>query len=211
MADSPGTLRTLGQLSTVGMSFVLAIVMGFGGGYWLDNWLGTRPWLSFLGFFLGLGAGPAARRALGAALFHALNHAAFKTLLFLGAGAVLHATGTGRMNRLGGLIRRQPVTAACFLVGALALAGLPPLNGFASEWLLLQSLLPGVGVSGPVVASIITITLGMFTLTAGLAAVASVKAFEVAFWFTIAMARSRMPHASAMKPRSGWMRKMAAK
>jgi ATP synthase protein I len=57
MADSPSTLRTLGQLSTVGMAFVLAIVMGFGGGYWLDGWWGTRPWLSFAGFFLGLAAG----------------------------------------------------------------------------------------------------------------------------------------------------------
>ena len=57
MPDSPSTLRTLGQLSTVGMSFVLALVMGFGGGHWLDGWLGTRPWMSFLGFFLGLGAG----------------------------------------------------------------------------------------------------------------------------------------------------------
>jgi F0F1-type ATP synthase assembly protein I len=57
MADSPSTLRTLGQLSTVGMSFVLALVMGFGGGYWLDAWLGTKPWLSFIGFFVGLAAG----------------------------------------------------------------------------------------------------------------------------------------------------------
>ena len=57
MPDSPSTLRTLGQLSSVGMSFVLAIVMGFGGGYWLDGVLGTRPWLSFGGFFLGLAAG----------------------------------------------------------------------------------------------------------------------------------------------------------
>jgi ATP synthase protein I len=57
MADSPSTLRTLGQLSTVGMSFVLALVMGFGGGYWLDGWWGTRPWLAFAGFFLGLAAG----------------------------------------------------------------------------------------------------------------------------------------------------------
>ncbi len=55
--DSPSTLRTLGQLSTVGLSFVLALVMGFGGGYWLDGWLGTRPWLAFAGFFLGLAAG----------------------------------------------------------------------------------------------------------------------------------------------------------
>lgn len=57
MADSPSTLRTLGQLSTVGMSFVLAIVLGFSGGYWLDGRLGTEPWLAFLGFFLGLAAG----------------------------------------------------------------------------------------------------------------------------------------------------------
>ena len=57
MADSPGTLRTLGQLSTVGLSFVLALVLGFGGGYWLDGWLGTRPWLAFIGFFVGLAAG----------------------------------------------------------------------------------------------------------------------------------------------------------
>jgi len=57
MPDSPSTIRTLGQLSTVGLSFVLALVMGFGGGYWLDGQLGTAPWLSFLGFFLGLAAG----------------------------------------------------------------------------------------------------------------------------------------------------------
>jgi F0F1-type ATP synthase assembly protein I len=57
MADSPSTLRTLGQLSTVGLSFVLALVMGFGGGYWLDQQLGTLPWLSFLGFVVGLAAG----------------------------------------------------------------------------------------------------------------------------------------------------------
>ena len=57
MPDSPSTLRTLGQLSTVGMSFVLALVLGFGAGYWLDGRFGTRPWLSFLGFFLGLAAG----------------------------------------------------------------------------------------------------------------------------------------------------------
>jgi ATP synthase protein I len=57
MPDSPGTLRTIGQLSSVGMSFVLALVMGFAAGFWLDGVLGTRPWLSFLGFFLGLAAG----------------------------------------------------------------------------------------------------------------------------------------------------------
>lgn len=57
MADSPSTLRTIGQLSTVGMAFVLALVMGFGAGYWLDQRLGSMPWLSMIGFFAGLAAG----------------------------------------------------------------------------------------------------------------------------------------------------------
>jgi ATP synthase protein I len=54
---SPTTWQLIGQLSTIGMSFVFALVLGFGAGYWLDNTLGTRPWLSFIGFFLGLAAG----------------------------------------------------------------------------------------------------------------------------------------------------------
>ena len=54
---SPSTWQLIGQMSTIGMSFVLALVMGFGAGYWLDNTFGTRPWLSFIGFFLGLAAG----------------------------------------------------------------------------------------------------------------------------------------------------------
>jgi formate hydrogenlyase subunit 3/multisubunit Na+/H+ antiporter MnhD subunit len=141
--------------------------------------------------FLSLGAGAAALLALGAALYHALNHAAFKGLLFLGAGVVQRAAGTRDMNRLGGLMRPLPVTAACFLVGSIALAGLPPLNGFASEWLLLQSLLPGVGVAGPLVAPLITVALGVFALTAGLAAVTAVKAFGITF-----LALPRSPEAA---------------
>jgi F0F1-type ATP synthase assembly protein I len=57
VATSHGTFRVLGQLSTVGLSFVMALVLGFGGGYLIDGWLGTRPWCSFIGFFLGLAAG----------------------------------------------------------------------------------------------------------------------------------------------------------
>jgi hydrogenase-4 component B len=71
--------------------------------------------------------------ALIAGLYHTLNHATFKSLLFLDAGAVLHATHTRNMEELGGLIRRMPKTAFFFLVGAVAIAGLPPLNGFVSE------------------------------------------------------------------------------
>jgi len=67
--------------------------------------------------------------ALAAALYHAINHAAFKGLLFLGSGAILQATGTRNMEEMGGLIKRMPRTAALFLIGAAAIAALPPLNG----------------------------------------------------------------------------------
>ena len=87
------------------------------------------------------GKGALAALTLTAMLYHALNHAFFKGLLFTGAGAVLHATGERNMDRLGGLMRAMPWTAWLTLIGALAIAGLPPLNGFISEWLLLQAFL----------------------------------------------------------------------
>jgi hydrogenase-4 component B len=130
---------------------------------------------------LSLGAVPAAMLALSAGLYHALNHAAFKGLLFLGAGSVLHATHTRDMNRLGGLIRRLPWTALFFLIGSMAIAGLPPLNGFVSEWLLFQSLLPGIGSSAPLVAPLMTLAVGVLALTGGLAAAGFVKAFGITF------------------------------
>lgn len=78
--------------------------------------------------------------ALLAALYHTLNHAFFKGLLFMGAGAVYNATGTRNMEKLGGLIRYMPRTTLLFLIGSLAMASLPPLNGFISKWLTFQSL-----------------------------------------------------------------------
>jgi len=97
---------------------------------------------------LGLAAGvqrhgmhAAAALALISALLHAANHAQFKSLLFLGAGAVLGATGERNMERLGGLIRVMPATSFLFLVACCAISALPPFNGFASEWLILQAIL----------------------------------------------------------------------
>jgi hydrogenase-4 component B len=87
------------------------------------------------------GAPEFAAFAFGAALLHVANHAIFKALLFLGAGAFERAVGALELDRLGGLLRRMPWTGGAFLVGSMAIAGLPPLNGFASEWLTLQSLL----------------------------------------------------------------------
>lgn len=140
--------------------------------------------------FLGVGAGmlftaralpAAALLAFTAALFHALNHTAFKGLLFMGAGAILHGAHTRDMNLLGGLIKRMPQTALLFLIGAVAIAGLPPLNGFVSEWLLFQSLLPGVMSTQPLIAALMTLVIGMLALTSGLVAAAFVKVFGISF------------------------------
>ncbi len=113
--------------------------------------------------------------ALAAALLHTLNHAVFKALLFLAAGAFERATGTLELDRLGGLLRRMPWTGAAFIAGAIAIAGLPPLNGFASEWLTLQSLLhvplTGAEVDGAAGA----IALGALASTAALAVFCFVK------------------------------------
>src|SRR4026208_691174 len=110
---------------------------------------------------LGLGAGMMAMAygrpdvaavGVAASLYHVLNHAVFKGLLFLGAGGVVMATGTRQIEQLGGLLRRMPWPGFCFLVGAMAISGLPPLNGFASEWLTFQAFLFGFrGSSDPLV------------------------------------------------------------
>ena len=114
-------------------------------------------------------------------LYHTLNHATFKGLLFLGAGSVLHATHTRNMEEMGGLIKRMPVTALCLLIGAAAISALPPLNGFASEWIVFQSLLEGFNIPKPEVAMIMPIAVGMLALTGGLAVACFVKAFGVTF------------------------------
>lgn len=145
---------------------------------------------------IGLGAGMVFQSyglttlaALGfiGGLYHTINHAAFKALLFLGAGSVLHATRTRNMEEMGGLIKRMPVTALCFLIGAAAISALPPLNGFASEWIVFQSLLGGYNIPKPEVAVMMPIAVGMLALTSGLAAACFVKAFGVTF---LAMPRS---------------------
>jgi formate hydrogenlyase subunit 3/multisubunit Na+/H+ antiporter MnhD subunit len=119
--------------------------------------------------------------ALTAVLYHALNHAFFKGLLFIGTGSVLHATGERRMGKLGGLIRFMPWTAWLTLIGALAIAGLPPLNGFVSEWLLLQAFILTPGLSQDYLNMVIPIAAGSVALAAALAAYVMVKFFGVVF------------------------------
>lgn len=122
--------------------------------------------------------------ALIAALFHALNHALFKGLLFMGAGAVLHATHTRNIERLGGLIKRMPLTGAFFFAGALSISAIPPLNGFVSEWLIFQSLLLSSNFPEMAVKILIPVTVGMLALTGALAAACFVRAFGITFLAT---------------------------
>jgi len=128
--------------------------------------------------------------ALIAGLYHTLNHALFKALLFLGAGAVLHAAHTRNMEEMGGLARRMPKTAFFFLIGAVAISALPPLNGFISEWLTYQSLLQGFGTTPSLIRLMFPLSGAMLALTGALAAACFVKAFGITF-----LAQPRSEHA----------------
>lgn len=127
------------------------------------------------------GMGAPAALALAATLYHCLNHAMFKSLLFLATGSVLHATGERNLGRLGGLIRRMPWVAWLALIGTLAIAGLPPLNGFVSEWLLLQAFLLTPDVPQPFMNMLVPLGASLLALTAALAAYVMVKFYGVIF------------------------------
>jgi formate hydrogenlyase subunit 3/multisubunit Na+/H+ antiporter MnhD subunit len=131
--------------------------------------------------FHGVGMPALEALALIALLYHCLNHALIKSLLFLGTGAVLHATGERNLGRLGGLIHRMPWVAWLTLVGALAMAGLPPLNGFVSEWLLLQAFLFAHQVPRPFVSMLLPMGAAVVVLAAALAGYVMVKFFGVIF------------------------------
>ncbi len=131
--------------------------------------------------FHGVGMRALSALALTAVLYHALNHAFMKSLLFLGTGSVLHATGERNLGRLGGLIHRMPWVAWLMLVGVLAIAGLPPLNGFVSEWLLLQSFLFAQQVPHTFVNMLLPLGAAVVALAAALAAYVMVKFYGVVF------------------------------
>ncbi|MEJ2554497.1 MAG: hydrogenase 4 subunit B, partial [Gammaproteobacteria bacterium] len=121
--------------------------------------------------------------ALGlvAALYHTLNHALFKGLLFMGAGAVMHATHSCDMGRLGGLIRRMPRTAGLFLIGCISISALPPFNGFVSEWLTFQAALMAPQLRGTLLSALIPFSAAMLALAGALAAACFVKVFGIVF------------------------------
>jgi len=116
-----------------------------------------------------------------ASLYHLINHSLYKTLLFVGAGAVESETGTRHMDRLGGLIKGMPVTAFLFLIGTLSIAALPPFNGFVSEWLTLQTMLRSAELSSTAVKLVFAMCGAGLALTAALAVTCFVKAFAMSF------------------------------
>ncbi|PIW29235.1 MAG: hydrogenase 4 subunit B [Rhodobacterales bacterium CG15_BIG_FIL_POST_REV_8_21_14_020_59_13] len=119
--------------------------------------------------------------ALMAGLIHAMNHMLFKSLLFMAAGAVLNATGRRDLDGLGGLIHRMPKTAVLALIGVTAIAALPPLNGFVSEWLLFQAVLQSPKLSQPGLQFLVPAAGGLLALAAALAAACFVRFYGVIF------------------------------
>jgi hydrogenase-4 component B len=152
--------------------------------------LGVGSGLLFRSYHLGsLGA-----LALVAGLYHCLNHAIFKSLLFLGAGAVINETHTRDMEEMGGLLKRMPHTGAYFLIGSLAISGLPPFNGFISEWLTFQALMLSFNLHAQLINLLFALSIAGLALTAGLAAACFVKAFGITF---LALPRSQAVHGAA--------------
>jgi len=141
--------------------------------------------------------------ALGliAGLYHTINHALFKGLLFMGAGAVLHATGTRNMEKMGGLIHRMPVTSVVFLVACVSISALPPFNGFVSEWLTFQTALLAPNLEGSLIPMLIPFSAAMLALAGALAATCFVKVYGIVF-----LGQPRSPSAAGAHEIDGWMK-----
>jgi formate hydrogenlyase subunit 3/multisubunit Na+/H+ antiporter MnhD subunit len=158
----------------------------------------------FIGIGLALafkahGMAAAAALALTAGLLHVFNHSVFKSLLFFGSGAVLTSTGERDMEHLGGLIHRMPHTAFVFLVGCAAISALPPLNGFASEWLTFQAILLSPELPSWGLKFLVPAVGALLALSAALAAACFVKAFGVTF-----LGRPRTPAAERARETDRW-------
>ncbi|MDD2500026.1 MAG: proton-conducting transporter membrane subunit [Geobacter sp.] len=129
---------------------------------------------------------------MGGALLHVINHALFKALLFLGAGSIIHAIGTREIDRMGGLLRRMPWTTFFFLIGAVAICGLPPLNGFVSELLIYLGLFNGALQGNG--AAAVALAAPFLALVGGLAVACFVKVFGVVFLGTARTEQTAQAH-----------------
>ncbi len=141
--------------------------------------------------------------ALAGALLHVVNHALFKGLLFLGAGAVIQQTGTRALDALGGVAKQMPRTALCFTVGAVAIVGLPPLNGFVSEWLIYSGLLRSIASGDGAIWVLAALAVPGLALTGGLALACFAKVVGVVFLGTprqLGVERAREAPAEMLAP-----------
>jgi hydrogenase-4 component B len=137
--------------------------------------------------FQTFGLSQLAALGLLAGLYHTINHALFKSLLFMGAGSVLTATHTRNMEEYGGLIKKMPWTAFFFLIGAVSISALPPTNGFVSEWMTFQTLFQGFQIPDLLMRIMLPVGAAMLALTGALAVACFAKAFGISF---LAMPRS---------------------
>lgn len=136
---------------------------------------------------------------LAGALLHVINHGLFKSLLFLSAGSIIEATGTRQIDSYGGLMKQMPITGLCFLGGAMAICGLPPLNGFVSEWLIYLGLLHTQSAGVHSAASMAVVAAPMLAVIGALAVACFVKVVGVTF---LGEARKVWPQAIVESPRS---------
>jgi len=141
------------------------ILIGFGMGMIFDS-LGLKTLSSF---------------AFIAALFHVFNHMSFKSLLFMGAGSVLHQTHTKNIEKYGGLIKSMPITAVTFLLASISISALPPSNGFLSEWMIFQSMLGSYNIENMSLKLAIPFAIFALAITGGLAIACFVKAYGITF------------------------------
>jgi formate hydrogenlyase subunit 3/multisubunit Na+/H+ antiporter MnhD subunit len=137
--------------------------------------------LGLAAIFFGSGLPKLGLLGLIAALYHTLNHALFKSLLFLGAGVIAQRGHERNLEHMGGLISRMPWTGLFFLIGCISISGLPPFNGFASEWLTFQTALQATSLQSGVLRAVIPVTAAMLALTGALAAACFVKVYGVSF------------------------------
>jgi formate hydrogenlyase subunit 3/multisubunit Na+/H+ antiporter MnhD subunit len=144
--------------------------------------------IGIIGVGIGLGLIGIARNqslliffGFGGALLHVLNHSLYKSLLFFSAGSVYRQTHTRDMDKLGGLIRQMPHTSALFLFGAIAIAGIPPLNGFISEFLIYSGIISGISSSGIAQITLMVLTFAGMSLIGGISLLAFTKTYGTVF------------------------------
>jgi formate hydrogenlyase subunit 3/multisubunit Na+/H+ antiporter MnhD subunit len=163
------------------------VTLGLGLGYW--GAASGRPGIATLGAAGGL--------------LHVWNHTLMKGAMFLGAGSILHSTGTRNLERLGGLLPRMPRTGAAMIAGAVAISGLPPMNGFVSEWLLYLGLIRGGGVSsgvGGAPSVAVLLATGLVSLVGAMAAVCFLRLVGIAL-----LGEPRSAEARGAHENSAWL------